>query len=145
MDIINLNKPGESYSIQSWPDSFTVPDGCAVVPEELDRDIFYAHNGFMVLTTTTEEYVTGNHKEPKEVTTTNESGEEITETVYETVDEKTSVTIVTDWAPNLEAWEAWKASQPEPVEPEPSAQDDTDAMMIDHEYRLTLLELRLTE
>lgn len=28
---------------------------------------------------------------------------------------------------------------------EPSAQDDTDAMLIDHEYRLTLLELGLTE
>ena len=27
------------------------------------------------------------------------------------------------------------------VKPEPTAQDDTDAMMIDHEYRLTLLEL----
>lgn len=30
--------------------------------------------------------------------------------------------------------------QPDP-EAEPSAQDDTDAMLIDHEYRLTLLEL----
>lgn len=28
---------------------------------------------------------------------------------------------------------------------EPSAQDDTDAMLIDHEYRLTLLELGITE
>lgn len=27
------------------------------------------------------------------------------------------------------------------IKPEPTAQDDTDAMMIDHEYRLTLLEL----
>lgn len=27
----------------------------------------------------------------------------------------------------------------------PTAQDDTDAMMVDHEYRLTLLELGLTE
>ena len=27
----------------------------------------------------------------------------------------------------------------------PSAQDDTDAMMVDHEYRLTMLELGLTE
>lgn len=30
------------------------------------------------------------------------------------------------------------------LEPEPTAQDDTDAMLIDHEYRLTLLELGLT-
>lgn len=38
--------------------------------------------------------------------------------------------------------------EPIPVEevvPEPSAQDDTDAMLIDHEYRLTMLELGLTE
>lgn len=28
---------------------------------------------------------------------------------------------------------------------EPTAQDDTDAMLIDHEYRLTLLELGITE
>lgn len=31
------------------------------------------------------------------------------------------------------------------VESEPTAQEDTDAMMVDHEYRLTLLELGLTE
>lgn len=31
------------------------------------------------------------------------------------------------------------------VDATPSAQDDTDAMLIDHEYRLTLLELGLTE
>lgn len=32
---------------------------------------------------------------------------------------------------------------PEIIEPEfePSAQDDMDAMLVDHEYRLTLLEL----
>lgn len=31
---------------------------------------------------------------------------------------------------------------PEPVH-EPTAQDDTDAMLVDHEYRLTLLELEV--
>lgn len=31
------------------------------------------------------------------------------------------------------------------IEPEPTAQEDTDAMMVDHEYRITLLELGLTE
>ena len=38
--------------------------------------------------------------------------------------------------------------EPEPdpeVETTPTAQDDTDAMMVDHEYRLTLLELGVTE
>lgn len=33
----------------------------------------------------------------------------------------------------------------EEAEYEPTAQDDTDAMLIDHEYRLTLLELGITE
>lgn len=31
------------------------------------------------------------------------------------------------------------------VEPEPTEEDDTAAMLVDHEYRLTLLELGLTE
>lgn len=38
--------------------------------------------------------------------------------------------------------------EPEPApepDPEPTAQDDTDAMLVDHEFRLTLLELGLTE
>ena len=32
-----------------------------------------------------------------------------------------------------------------PIEPEPTPQEDTDAFLIDHEYRLTLLEPGLTE
>lgn len=32
-----------------------------------------------------------------------------------------------------------------PTNTEPTPQDDTDAMMIDHEYRITLLELGVTE
>lgn len=39
---------------------------------------------------------------------------------------------------------AEQENKPGPV-PEPSAQDDTDAMLIDHEYRLTMLELGLIE
>lgn len=48
--------------------------------------------------------------------------------------------------PNVEAWEAWKASLPaaEP-DPRPTAEEDRDAMLVDHEYRLTLLELGVTE
>lgn len=48
---------------------------------------------------------------------------------------------VTDVSPNIEAWETWKAELPEPVEPEPTPREDTDAMLVDHEYRITLLEL----
>lgn len=32
--------------------------------------------------------------------------------------------------PNVEAWEAWKASQPEPTEPEPSAMDILEAQVM---------------
>lgn len=48
--------------------------------------------------------------------------------------------------PNTEAWEAWKASLPaaEP-DPPPTAEEDRDSMLVDHEYRLTLLELGVTE
>lgn len=38
--------------------------------------------------------------------------------------------------------ESDKAKLPKP---EPTAEDDTNAMMVDHEYRLTLLELGLNE
>lgn len=35
--------------------------------------------------------------------------------------------------------------EPEPApEPEPTAQEDNDAMLVDHEYRLTLMELGVT-
>lgn len=50
---------------------------------------------------------------------------------------------VTAVEPNLTAWEAWKASQPA-EQVEPSEAEDTAAMLVDHEYRLTLLELGLT-
>lgn len=52
---------------------------------------------------------------------------------------------VTAYIPNVEAWEEWKASLPEPSEPEPSEEEDTAAMLVDHEYRLTMLELGLSE
>lgn len=57
--------------------------------------------------------------------------------------------VVISIAPNNEAWENWKESVPELSEEEkeamPDAQADTDAMLIDHEYKLTLLELGVTE
>ena len=35
--------------------------------------------------------------------------------------------------------------KPEPSTPEPTEAEDTAAMLVDHEYRLTLLELGITE
>ena len=52
---------------------------------------------------------------------------------------------VTGYTPNVEAWENWKNGIPDPTEEEPSEEEDTSAMLIDHEYRLNLLELGLSE
>ena len=35
--------------------------------------------------------------------------------------------------------------KPDPPEPEPTAEEDTLSMIVDHEYRLTMLELGVTE
>lgn len=43
-----------------------------------------------------------------------------------------------------EALKEWKESCAEKVS-KPTAQDDMDSMLIDHEYRITLLELGVTE
>ncbi len=51
----------------------------------------------------------------------------------------TSVTI------NQEAYDAYEESLPDPTPPEPTEEDDVNAMLVDHEYRLTLLELGITE
>lgn len=52
---------------------------------------------------------------------------------------------VTSYAPNEEAWVNWKSSLPPIAEKEPSEEEDTAAMLIDHEFRLTMLELGLSE
>lgn len=56
--------------------------------------------------------------------------------------------VVTAMAANAEARAAWLASLPvtEPAaEPAPAEEEDRDAMLVDHEYRLTLLELGVAE
>lgn len=49
--------------------------------------------------------------------------------------------VVTSMEVNQEALDAYIASLPEPEPEQPTAQEDTDAMLVDREYRLTLLEL----
>lgn len=56
-----------------------------------------------------------------------------------TAEEVNGVMTVTNWTPGT-----IPEPEPEPTH-EPTAQDDTDAMMVDHEYRLTILELGVTE
>ena len=58
-----------------------------------------------------------------------------------TVDEENVVTAVTA---DEAALAAYKAEHPDTA-PEPTEEDDNAAMLVDHEYRLTLLELGLNE
>ena len=55
------------------------------------------------------------------------------------VEEIDGVVTVTKWTPGT-------IPEPEPLPtPGPTAQDDTDSMLVDHEYRIAMLELGLTE
>lgn len=52
--------------------------------------------------------------------------------------------VVTSMEVDQKALDTYLASLPEPIpDAEPTVQDDTDTMLIDHEYRLTLLELEV--
>ena len=55
-------------------------------------------------------------------------------------EEKKMVTKVT-WNDELYEKFAEEHPAPEPVEPEPSKEEDVNAMLIDHEYQITLLSL----
>lgn len=136
---INPNPSGAYSPIQEGKFS-AVPEDMAVWPDTLDAAAFYAYNGFVTLTVEQVEAVVGQ----QEVTVPPET--EGGEPTVETQDVTVMIPTVTGYAPNTEAWEAWKASLPEETEPvaEPTAQDDTDAMLVDHEYRITLLELGVT-
>ena len=52
-----------------------------------------------------------------------------------------------DGVMTVTSWTAGTIPEPEPEpvpESEPTAQEDNDAMLVDHEYRLTLVELGVT-
>ena len=51
--------------------------------------------------------------------------------------------VVTSMVANQEAYDT-AIAETQSVEKEPSAQDDIDAMLIDQEYRITMLELGIT-
>ena len=46
-----------------------------------------------------------------------------------------------DGVPTVTSWTPREMPEIPEAEAEPTAQEDTDAMLVDHEYRLTLLEL----
>ena len=61
---------------------------------------------------------------------------------YLTVDEGTVAAV----AINQEAYDAYQADHKEtPPDPEPTAEEDLMSMTVDHEYRITMLELGITE
>lgn len=122
------NPSGAYPAPQTWSGS-TPPDGYAIILATVDMADFYAYNGFVTLTIEQSEVGVN--------TTINEEGEEVNNPIY--------ADTVTGYTPNTEAWEEWKANLPEPTEEEPTEEEDTAAMLIDHEFRLTMLELGLSE
>lgn len=135
---------------QTWQGE-TPPAGYAVIPDSVDLADFYEHNGFVTLTIEAVEHTRQVEqivtvKKSREVETETENGAEI-ETYYEDelqiVDETYTVDTVTGYEPNVDAWTEWKASLPGPVAEEPTFEEDAAAMLVDHEYRLVLLEAGL--
>lgn len=80
------NPGGTCPGPQDWPDGLELPEGFAQVPEGMDLEPFYAHNGFVTLTV--------------------EDG------------------VVAAMTPDLEAWEAWRASLPPEPDPMETARAD---------------------
>ena len=108
MEIIRkeANPSGAYPAPQNW-DSNTPPEGHAVILDTVDMADFYAYNGFVMLTIEQAEVGTN--------TTINENGEVVNEPIY--------ADAVTAYTPNVEAWETWKASLPEPADPEPTPEE----------------------
>lgn len=129
MDIIRKTPYEDgSFPAQTWHEEVP-PNGYAVIADSVDMADFYAHNGFI---TPTIEAIEHTRQVPKLVPvekTREVEGEDepVTETYYEdeiqTVDEVYTVDTMTDYEPNTEAWEAWKASLPTPSKPEPTTEE----------------------
>ena len=101
-----------------------VPAGWAVIPEDMELENF----PFGELTAEEVEYTT-------------------TTTVIEDIDGEPAETKQTtsEWIMTVTGWVPGVLPEMEAEEPAVPAQEDIDAMLIDHEYRLTLLELGRTE
>lgn len=144
MNIIQkIANPSCAYPApQNW-DSITPPDGYAAIADAVDMADFFAYNGFVTLTIEAiehtrlvEKVVAVEKTREVEEITIDENGEEVivinTETYYEdevqTVEETYTVDTVTAYTPNVEAWESWKASLPDPVDPEPTMEDRVTAL-----------------
>jgi hypothetical protein len=100
--------PGGAYPApQSWSGA-EAPEGCAELSDDLDMTGFYEHNGFVTL-----EIEKGlrveDEREP--------NGERV-------------IDYVTGYTPDIEAWEAWKASLPPEMETDKDYVSESDALAI---------------
>lgn len=107
------NLHGAYPAPQTWSDQMP-PDGYAVIADTVDMADFYTHNGFVTLTIEAIEHT-------RQV-------EQYVEDEVQTVDEVYTIDTMTAYEPNIEAWEAWKASQPTPSEPEPTTEERITAL-----------------
>lgn len=146
MHIICLTPLAEGiYNDHSTEGISTPPEGWAYIPEDFPLPATFPRLGSLSAEELT---YTRDVEVRKEVTKTREVPgwdmdgnlttveEEYTET--ETVTETREYTMMT-------VTEMTEGTLPEETPPEPTEEDDTAAMLVDHEYRLTLLELGLTE
>lgn len=151
MKLIN-NTPdgiGNYGVIQTAPMDY-VPEHMALWPDELETQTYAKYMGFVTI-----EFETvgaAADPEPEEVVETEptEDTETEPEEVIEPVEDLGGAQSepylrVVSYTGNQEALDAYLATLPEPEEPEPTQEEDSAAMLVDHEYRLTLLELGLVE
>lgn len=113
--------PGGAYPPIQEGNFASVPEGMAIWPEDMSTDMFYTYSGFVHLGVTEQKIVTGQ----EEISLPSEEGGE---PVVQLRDIISTVLVVTSCQPNTEAWEAWKAAQPEEPAPEPEPQSDMDLM-----------------
>lgn len=162
MKLIN-NTPDQigNYGVIQTSALNYVPEHMAVWPDELETQTYAQYMGFVTMEfETVEPAPMVTEEEPAEAETAVEAvdvsdeveevaeSEPMVEPELDTEGTGEPVALylrVVSYAGNQEALEAYLATLPEPVEPEPTEEDDTAAMLVDHEYRLTLLELGLTE
>lgn len=105
------NPSGAYPSPNSWNNQ-TPPNGYAVIADTVDMADFYAYNGFVTLTI--------EQTEVGRIVTLDEDVDEVNEPIY--------ADTMTAYEPNIEAWEAWKASLPAPSEPEPTTEERLTAL-----------------
>lgn len=174
MKLIN-NTPDQigNYGVIQTSALNYVPEHMAVWPDELETQTYSKYMGFVTVEfETVEPAPMVAESEPAEAEQTEEAVEaETADAAEEAVDVSDEVEEIIEPEPvedpepdtegtgepvapylrvvsytgNQEALDAYLATLPEPEEQEPTEEDDTAAMLVDHEYRLTLLELGLTE